>query len=202
MPRRPSCSRQETSPLLEPVSPIPIPDDDNGHVPESHDINHTSGGEVEAGLAFRIAAAMYSFVTLGLLASTTGVILPYLTTAYSLTDLHASLIFLFYSLGYILAAQLNSPIHASLGQRAIALAAPTLHILATFAIAAHPPSFAVVLLGFAATGMGTALVDASWCAWAAGMHAHANRVSGLLHGSFSAGAQPRSRVGIISASSA
>ncbi|KAF2119529.1 major facilitator superfamily domain-containing protein [Lophiotrema nucula] len=164
----------ETSPLLNEISDQVIPSDAS---------DSTSTG---SRLAFRIGAAMYSFFILGLFGSTIGVMLPPLSKYYGLTDLHVSLIFLVGPIGYVIAAQSSGFIHFRFGQRGIAWIGPIFHILSAAGIAVHPP-FWVVLVAFAFVGLGTGFLDGSWCAWAGSMP-NANTTSGLLHGSFSAGA--------------
>lgn len=129
---------------------------------------------------------MYSFFTLGLFTSSIGALLPLIAIHYSLSDLHVSLIFIAGPLGYILAAQTSSVIHHHFGQFGIALFGPVLQILAATLLFVHP-RFEIVLVGFGVQGLGTGLLDGSWCAWAGGME-RASTISGFLHGSFSAGA--------------
>lgn len=137
-------------------------------------------------LSFKIAAAMYSFATLGLFNSSIGALLPIIATHYSLSDLHVSLVFIVGPVGYILAAQTSSLIHNHFGQFGIALIGPVLQIIAAGLLSLHP-HFGLVLVGFAVQGLGTGLLDGSWCAWAGSME-KAGTISGMLHGSFSAGA--------------
>ena len=112
--------------------------------------------------------------------------LPRISEHYNLNDLQVSYIFLVNPIGYILASQSNSAMHCWFGQRGIAIVSPILHIISAVMIAVHPP-FPVLLLGFAVMNFGSGFLDGSWCAWAGSMN-RANLVSGLLHGSFSAGA--------------
>ncbi|OAL42957.1 MFS general substrate transporter [Pyrenochaeta sp. DS3sAY3a] len=128
---------------------------------------------------------MLSFTLLGLAASSTGAILPLLRTHYSLSDLHVSLIFLAGPLGYLLGAQSSSTLHTRLGQRGVAVLGPLFLVLGTGLVAAHR-GFGLVLTGFAALGVGTGVLDGSWCAWAGSME-RANVVSGALHGAYSVG---------------
>jgi len=137
-------------------------------------------------LAFKIAAAMYSFITLGLLTSTIGVMLPPIEHHYNLSDVRVSLIFLAGPVGYVITAQSNAQIHTNLGQIGVAILGPIFHIISSGIIGLHPPFWAV-LLAFAFAAAGTGLLDGSWCAWAGSME-KANTISGLLHGSFSVGA--------------
>jgi fucose permease len=129
---------------------------------------------------------MLSFATLGLFNSSIGALLPSISSHYSLSDMHVSLIFLVGPLGYILAAQLSSSIHFRFGQFGVALAGPVLQLIAAALLSARP-RFGIMLVGFAVQGLGTGLLDGSWCAWAGAME-RASTVSGLLHGSYSAGA--------------
>lgn len=142
--------------------------------------------KIPVRFALKIAAAMYSFATLGLFNSSIGALLPLISSHYDLSDLHVSLIFVVGPLGYIIAAQTSSLIHHRFGQLGIALIGPVLQIIAAGLLSLHP-HFGLVLVGFAVQGLGTGLLDGSWCAWAGSME-KANSVSGLLHGSFSAGA--------------
>jgi len=142
--------------------------------------------EPRTWLHLRIAAAMYSFLVLGILTSTIGVMIPKLEADYQLSDTKVSLIFLVNPVGYLTAASLNSKIHLKLGQRGIALIGPIAHLIFTLTASSHP-NFYVLLGGFTVAGFGLGLLDGSWCAWAGAME-NANTVSGFLHGSYSLGA--------------
>ena len=124
---------------------------------------------------------MFSFLILGLLTSSLGVMLQPLSTYYHLTDIHAALIFVSGPIGYILAAQSNSTIHSKFGQRGIAIMGPVFHVLSTLILGMYPEGFGVVLVGLSVQAVGIGLIDGSWCAWAASME-RANLVSGMLHG--------------------
>lgn len=141
---------------------------------------------VSIRFALKVAAAMYSFATLGLFNSSIGALLPQISTHYDLSDLHVSLVFVVGPLGYIVAAQMSATIHHRFGQFGIALIGPVLQVIAAGLLSLHS-HFGLVLIGFAVQGLGTGLLDGSWCAWAGSME-RASTVSGLLHGSFSAGA--------------
>ncbi|KAF5852376.1 hypothetical protein GGP41_007798 [Bipolaris sorokiniana] len=136
-------------------------------------------------LIFKIAAAMYSFATLGLFNSSIGAVLPLLSQHYNLSDIQVSSIFLAGPIGYVLAAQFSDAVHYRFGQRGIAFVGPILQVLATATVAVHP-GFGLILVAFAFQGLGTGLLDGSWCAWAGSMK-KANTISGLLHGSYSVG---------------
>ncbi|KAI0383976.1 MFS general substrate transporter [Hypomontagnella monticulosa] len=137
-------------------------------------------------LVLRIAASMLSFVVLGMMVSTLGVMVPQFEDYYGLTDLHVSFVFLTWPIGYVVAAFLNGAIHLKFGQRGIAVLGPLFHIIFTTAAALHPP-YPVLLVALAVGSVGTGILDGSYCAWAGGMK-NANIVQGFLHGSYSAGA--------------
>jgi hypothetical protein len=153
---------------------------------QDEDDNRSPLRETSASLRTRTAATMLSFFILGVFTSTIGVVLPYLERYYHLTDIQVSVIFLAAPVGYVLAAQLNGLVHLRLGQRGIAVIGPLFQLLFAGGAAAHPP-FPFLLVAVAAGNFGAGLIDASWCAWAAGRE-NANFISGLLHGSYSAGA--------------
>ncbi|KZM18433.1 transmembrane transport [Ascochyta rabiei] len=172
-----SPSQEEDAPLL------------SGHTTSvRNDANNSPNvlSKIPAQLVFKIVAAMYSFATLGLFNSSIGALLPLIASHYDLSDLHVSLVFVVGPVGYIAAAQTSSLIHHHFGQFGIALIGPALQIIAAMLLSLHS-HFALVLVGFAVQGLGTGLLDGSWCAWAGSME-RASTISGLLHGSFSAGA--------------
>jgi MFS family permease len=186
----PSTTRRITHARL-PVTQMD--DSENAPLLSAHTNSHDAEDSIalrasshdSKSLAIKIAAAMFSFSTLGLFNSSIGAALPLIRYYYHLTDLHVSLIFLVGPVGYILAAQFSETIHNHFGQRGIALIGPILQSFATLLIALHP-RFEWVLVAFAVQGLGTGLLDGSWCAWAGNME-KANTISGLLHGSYSVG---------------
>jgi fucose permease len=168
----------ENSPLIVVTRPT-------GNEESTDDVYDVDDDKMNTRLMFKIAAAMYSFVTLGLFNSSIGAVLPLLSRHYHLTDLQVSSIFLAGPIGYVVAAQCSDTVHYRFGQRGIAIAGPLLQIVATATAATHP-SFGLLLVAFVVQGLGTGLLDGSWCAWAGSME-KANTISGLLHGSYSVG---------------
>lgn len=140
----------------------------------------------QTNILFRIAAAMFSFIVLGMMVSTLGVMVPQFETYYGLSDFQVSFIFLVWPIGYLVAAYLNGVIHINFGQRGIATAGPLFHIIFTAIAVLHPP-FPILLIALTVGSLGTGILDGSFCAWAGGM-GNANVVQGFLHGSYSAGA--------------
>ncbi|KAK1999216.1 major facilitator superfamily transporter [Colletotrichum falcatum] len=137
-------------------------------------------------IALKVAATAWSFIVLGLFVSTTGVIIPHLQRDYRLTDMRVSSVFLVGPVGYCSASWLSSRIHLGLGQRGVAVIGPACHLFYAAAGALRPP-FPAFLLSVGVGSFGMGLLDGSWCAWVAGLES-ANALSGILHGSFSAGA--------------
>ncbi|KAH7024587.1 major facilitator superfamily domain-containing protein [Microdochium trichocladiopsis] len=184
-----------TQPLLQPASAQygGISDTDATPKPpwpthDQHHIHH-DGVSTTKGKTLRIAAAMFSFSAMGLLLSTIGLMLPALEAHYRLDDAQVSLIFTVAPVGYILATCLTGTIHARLGRRGIALVGPALQLLATVGAGLHPGRYEVFVACLGVGSVGIGLLDGAWCSWAGGsMGGAANTVSGLLHGSFSAGA--------------
>lgn len=195
---RPSSVRE---PLLRRVSPIPIQDDAQVDPHDSPEWCTHLGERLQRSesLPAKVAATMFSFVVLGLLVATPGVILPHLEAHYHLDDARASLLFLVAPLGYLVGAWLNDRVHRRLGQRGVAMIAPVFQaVFAVLAANVHDPrrgGFAVFLVATAVGNVGNGLLDGAWCAWAGGLGGNSsggvertNTVQGLLHGSFSIGA--------------
>ncbi|KAI0126826.1 MFS transporter-like protein [Xylariales sp. AK1849] len=159
--------------------------EDDESISQSGRLNNKDGAQEY--LSLRIAAAMFAFLTMGLIQSTVGVMIPRLEDFYSLTDTLVSLIFLGSPVGYFLAAYFNSSIHLYHGQRGIAAIAPACQLIYVAGVSTRPP-FPVFLVFSAFGAVGTGLLDGSWCAWAGGMGQRANTVQGFLHGSYSVGA--------------
>lgn len=159
---------------------------DSETTPSEHCSGRAESSESLSGEIPRIAAASYSFLVMGLINSSIGVMIPQLQHFYGLNDIHVSFLFLVTPLGYLLAAFANHNVHMQFGQRGIAVLAPLCQLISVCLISAHPP-FSLILVSSALGAIGTGLLDGSWCAWAAGMK-NANTVSGVLHGSYSFGA--------------
>lgn len=161
---------------------------------EDHDPRSARDDEAEGHrFVVKLLATLCSFVLLGFIISTPGVVLPHLEEHYHLNDIHASLIFLVAPVGYFLGARFNVPIHRYMGQRGIALIAPVCQVIFTGLISTfhnpHRAGFPVFLLATVVGNVGSGLLDGSWCAWAGGLGGkRTNTVQGLLHGSFSVGA--------------
>ncbi|KAI0176153.1 MFS general substrate transporter [Hypoxylon sp. FL1284] len=176
----------ETEPLLHSGSPAPV---DRSPSPSrsSRESSIRVKASRETSAMLRIAAAMYSFVVLGMLVSSLGVMVPRLEAEYNLSDAGVSIVFLVWPAGYAAAAWLNGPLHARLGQRGVAVVGPLFHVLLAAGASLRPPAFAALLAAFALGSLGTAVLDGSFCAWAGAVE-NANVVQGFLHGSYSAGA--------------
>lgn len=134
---------------------------------------------------WRVLAAFWSLMVMGMNDAAYGAILPYLGPYYDLSYTLVSLIFLSPFVGYTLSALLNNWVHTRLGQRGVAALCSGCH-LAAYAIAcAHPPYPALVAV-YVLAGFGNGLGDAAWNAWVGAM-ARANEVLGVLHACYGLG---------------
>lgn len=135
---------------------------------------------------YGVAATFYAFLVFGLNDASYGALIPYLERYYDLTYTIVSLIFLSPFLGYAIAALSNSFIHMKLGQRGIAVIAPSSRLLTYFIFCFHPP-YPVLVVMFMFAGFGGGLEDAAWCAWTGNM-VSANKVQGFMQACYSLGA--------------
>lgn len=183
-----SPSLDETRPLLSSgATPTPRRDDDLLTAADSSlPVAREDDCPRVTSASLRIGATMLCFIVLGMFNAPIGVMLPPLKEYYHLDDLRLSLVFLAPPVGYVLASQFNRHIHLEFGQRGIAFIGPLFHLLYAVVASCHPP-FPLLLAAVAAGQVGTGVLDASWCTLAAAQE-KANTVSGLLHGSYSAGA--------------
>jgi hypothetical protein len=94
-------TNHEDSPLLH----------DNSSSPGDNETTRNVDEKMDTRLMLKIAAAMYSFTTLGLFNSSIGTVLPLLSSYYHLTDLQVSCIFLVPPIGYVVAAQCSDTVH-------------------------------------------------------------------------------------------
>jgi fucose permease len=135
---------------------------------------------------YRVSAAFWAFIIMGMNDATYGAIIPYLQDFYRLPYSIISLIFLSPFVGYNLSALLNNAVHMKFGQRGVAFIGAMCHLIAYVVIAVHPP-YPVLVISFIFAGFGNGLLDAGWNAWIGAM-ANANEVLGLLHAFYGVGA--------------
>ncbi|CAN8097690.1 unnamed protein product [Discula destructiva] len=196
----PSNTASEVEPLLRSSLP-PAEEHDASSVRSVRSANGAvpglAGQELEdqqgAFPVPKVLATLVSFVVLGLIMSTPGVILPHLEAHYHLNDVRASLIFLVAPAGYLVGARLNAPVHTRLGRRGVAVLAPACQVMFTGTVFLfhdpHRAGFPLFLVATVVGNVGSGLLDGSWCAWAGGLGGpRTNTIQGLLHGSFSVGA--------------
>lgn len=117
---------------------------------------------------YKVSAAFWAFVIMGLNDATYGATIPYLQTYYHLEYAVVSLIFLSPFVGYNLSAVLNNAIHLKFGQRGVAVLGPLCHLVAYIVNAVHPP-YPVLVISFMLAGFGNGLMDAGWNAWLGAM---------------------------------
>ena len=82
------------------------------------------------GNVLRVASAFWCFIVLGMNDAAYGALIPYLEIYYSISYTVVSLVFLSPFVGYFTASLTNSIIHTRLGQRGIAIIAPSCKIVA------------------------------------------------------------------------
>lgn len=110
---------------------------------------------------WRILAAFFSFIVLGMNDAAPGALIPYLEKYYDLNFTVVSLIFLSPFVGYVSAAIVNNWIHTQLGRRGVGIVASGAHCLAYVVMSLHPPyPWLVVVMCLA--GFGSGIMDAAW----------------------------------------
>lgn len=134
---------------------------------------------------FRVFAAFWSLLVMGMNDAAYGALIPYLGTYYRLEYTLVSLIFLSPFVGYTLSALLNNLIHQRYGQRGVAALTSGCHIIAYVIACVHPP-YPVLVVVYMLAGFGNGLGDAAWNAWIGNM-ANANEVLGVMHAFYGAG---------------
>ncbi|KAK8086142.1 Bypass of stop codon protein 6 [Apiospora phragmitis] len=135
---------------------------------------------------YRLMVTNYSFVIMGMSDACLGPLLPYIEEYYNISYTLVSLLFLSSFVGYLVAALSNNLIHHYLGQRGVALIAPSARILGYVLLSLHLP-FPALPPPMLLPGFGSGLEDSAWNAWIGNM-ASANELLGFLHGSYGLGA--------------
>jgi len=138
------------------------------------------------GNVLRVASAFWCFIVLGMNDAAYGALIPYLEIYYSISYTVVSLVFLSPFVGYFTASLTNSIIHTRLGQRGIAIIAPSCKIVAYVIVCVHPP-YPVLVVVYLIAGFGAGLEDAAWNAWIGAME-NPNELLGFLHGFYGVGA--------------
>ncbi|KAK6826002.1 hypothetical protein PG987_013496 [Apiospora arundinis] len=135
---------------------------------------------------YRLLVTNYSFVIMGMSDACLGPLIPYIEEYYHVSYTLVSLLFLSSFVGYLVAALSNNLIHHHLGQRGVALIAPSARILGYVLLSLHLPFPALPPL-MLLPGFGSGLEDSAWNAWIGNMES-ANELLGFLHGSYGLGA--------------
>ncbi|KAK8106819.1 Bypass of stop codon protein 6 [Apiospora kogelbergensis] len=135
---------------------------------------------------YRLLVTNYSFIIMGMSDACLGPLIPYIEEYYNISYTLVSLLFLSSFVGYLVAALSNNLIHHHLGQRGVALIAPSARILGYVLLCLHLPFPALPPL-MLLPGFGSGLEDSAWNAWIGNM-ASANELLGFLHGSYGLGA--------------
>ncbi|RPB19566.1 MFS general substrate transporter [Terfezia boudieri ATCC MYA-4762] len=130
---------------------------------------------------WRVLAAFYSFIILGMNDSAYG-----LETYYTINFTAVSLIFLTPFVGYIIAAFVNDKLHNAVGRRGVGITASFCHMASYIIMAMHPPYPALVVV-MCLAGFGSGTIDAAWNSYI-GFMDKSNEILGLLHGMYGIGA--------------
>ncbi|KAK4935021.1 hypothetical protein LTR10_023833 [Elasticomyces elasticus] len=175
-PRRPS----EQEPLLQNAS---VPD----ALGQSQDTALAEVGETKRAesLALKLPAVMYSWFTVGVNTASIGALLPLIEGYYNIKDATAALIFVIAVSGYLFATSLVHLVHMHLGRRGASTLTFIAHLVAAVLLSTSP-SYAITLTAYFLAGMGAGFCDSSFCTWAANV-TNPDKISGLIHGSYSMG---------------
>ncbi|KAK8006141.1 MFS transporter [Apiospora marii] len=161
----------------------PVRDDANSQAVPSHAAEKWNEPRINI---YRLSVTNYSFVIMGMSDACIGPLIPYIEEYYNISYTLVSLLFLTSFVGYLVAALSNNLVHHHLGQRGVAVIAPSARILGYVLLCLHLPFPALPLL-MMLPGFGSGLEDSAWNAWIGNM-ASANELLGFLHGSYGLGA--------------
>ncbi|KAI1629282.1 major facilitator superfamily domain-containing protein [Exophiala viscosa] len=174
--RRPS----EQEPLLQHAS---VPDAlEQAQEPPLGKAGATKDGE---GFALKLPAVMYSWFAVGINTASIGALLPLIEAHYNIRDATAALIFVIAVSGYLFATTLVHVVHVHLGRRGASTFTFIAHLIAAVLLSMSP-SYAITLMAYFLAGMGAGFCDSSFCTWAANV-TNPDKISGLIHGSYSMG---------------
>ncbi|KAK8078394.1 hypothetical protein PG996_004564 [Apiospora saccharicola] len=189
-----ALSSQQPSPDGQPASTSQDPekagaaadsarDDGSSQAVPSHAVEKWNEPRINI---YRLLVTNYSFVIMGMSDACIGPLIPYIEEYYHISYTLVSLLFLTSFVGYLVAALSNNLVHHHLGQRGVALIAPSARILGYILMCMHLP-FPALPVFMMLPGFGSGLEDSAWNAWIGNM-ASANELLGFLHGSYGLGA--------------
>ena len=137
-------------------------------------------------LYVQIGIAFLAFLLIGANDGAFGVILPGIATHYHMNKANISLLFLFNSAGYLIAALNTGFLMTRMGARTFLLLGLTLFVLSTGSLVLMPP-FLIVLALFIPIGFGIAVLDAGLNAYLASLPRN-SVILNYLHACYGGGA--------------
>lgn len=87
--------------------------------------------------------------------------------------------------GYLVGTSLVHTAHVNFGWRGVSILAGIFHVAGGVVLWSQP-SYAIILAAYLLVGVGTGFCDSSFCTWAASVR-EADKISGLIHGSYALG---------------
>ncbi|MFL5653120.1 MAG: MFS transporter [Ktedonobacteraceae bacterium] len=147
---------------------------------ERGDLKITSSLRIQIGLAF------FAFILIGLNDGAIGVLIPSIQTHYNVNKATIGLLFLFATIGYLVAAFNSGLLVEKLGNRFFLILGVSTFLLSAATLSLMPP-FLVVLLMLLPLGFGVAILDAGLNAYIAGLPRNTALLN-YLHAFYGAGA--------------
>ncbi|KAF9884579.1 hypothetical protein FE257_001463 [Aspergillus nanangensis] len=161
--------------------------------------------EVRSNL-FRVLTTFWVFLIMGSNDAAYGALLPYvsglllliiqtymadkvhgqLQQYYNVSHMVVSVVFISPLVGYVVAALVNNRLHLALGQRGVAVIAPTCHLIAYIISCTHPP-YPALVVAYIFAGIANGLHEAAWNAYLGNMQ-KSSELLGFLHGLYGIGA--------------
>ncbi|KAK9473059.1 major facilitator superfamily domain-containing protein [Dipodascopsis tothii] len=134
---------------------------------------------------WRLLSTIFAFVLLGMNDAAPGALLLPIEYYYDISYGVVSICFLAPSLGYMVAAMFNGPMHIVLGRGGMSVLSVCMLCCGYLVISSAPP-FPLLVMGYGCTGFGGGLMDSTFNAFVGSLQ-NSNEIMGLLHGSYGLG---------------
>lgn len=134
---------------------------------------------------FKVWTICYGFIVFGMNDASIGAIVHKLEDHYKISYAIVSLAFLFSFTGYLISAICAEHVHQKIGRWGVSCVAVSCQIVC-YLIASTAPPYFLFIAGYAISGFGNGLLEASWNAFAGNLN-NENEILGLLHGSYGLG---------------
>lgn len=134
---------------------------------------------------FKIWTVCYGFIIFGMNDASIGAIVHKLEDHYHINHAIVSLAFLFSFSGYLVSALCAEHAHQTLGRWGVSSLGIACQIVC-YVIASTAPRYFLFVFGYAVSGLGNGLLEASWNTWAGSLN-NENEVLGMLHSSYGLG---------------